>query len=343
MSLHQEIFEQPQILSTMFTDQRQKFQQLAEKLGKPRHIFIAARGSSDNAARYAKYVWGAFNQIPVTLATPSLFSLYQQPPDLTDMLVIGISQSGESPDLNAVLKGGNAQGCQTLTITNQSSSPLAEAADEVIDIGAGQEKSIAATKSYTGQLGVIACLSAAWNRDDEQWAQLENLTQVIEKSLDAENVLQRYAELFREVEHCIVLGRGFNYSTAYEWSLKLTELAYVFAQPYSSADFQHGPIAVVRDGFPVFAVAPQGKVFPDLAGLLSRLKSEYRARVLVISNDKNLLDLVDAPVSLDPQLPEWLSPLAAVIPAQLFSYYLTVAKGYDPDHPRGLTKVTKTY
>jgi len=343
MSLHQEIHEQPEVLQALAETQRPAIEGLAARQGKPRRILVAARGSSDNAARFAKYVLGAFNGIPVTLATPSLFSLYQHPPDLQETLVLGISQSGESPDLLAVIEEGRKQGSPTLAITNQTDSPLAEAAEHVIDIQAGKEKSIAATKSYTGQLMVIAMLSAAWADSTQQWADIEHVPGAVASMLTEEGRLQQYADSYREMENCIILGRGFNYSTAYEWSLKLTELAYLFVQPYSSADFQHGPIAVVRDGFPVFAVAPRGGVFAGLSDLLHKLKEEHRARLMTLSDDQDILDLADVPVPLSGTLPEWLTPLEAVTAAQLFTLHLTIAKGYDPDHPRGLTKVTKTY
>lgn len=343
MTLHQEIHQQPEVLRNLAASQRSRVEDIAEAFGKPRRILIAARGSSDNAARYAKYVLGAFNGIPVTLATPSLFSLYQCTPDLRDTLVIGISQSGESPDLLAVVEEGRRQGSPTLAVTNQPDSPLAQAAERVFDIQAGTEKSIAATKSYTGQLLAIAMLSAAWAKSTEQWEEIEQVSSAVASMLEGENRLQGYAESFREMEKCIILGRGYNYATAYEWSLKLTELAYLFVQPYSSADFQHGPIAVVRDGFPVFAVAPRGAVFTGLAELLTRLKDDHRARLMTVSDDQEVLDQGDAPVPLSGTLPEWLTPLEAITAAQLFTLHLTIAKGYDPDHPRGLTKVTKTY
>jgi glucosamine--fructose-6-phosphate aminotransferase (isomerizing) len=343
MSLHQEIHQQPEVLQKLASSQRDAVENFAAAYGKPRRILIAARGSSDNAARYAKYVLGAFNGIPVTLATPSLFSLYQCTPDLQDTLVIGISQSGESPDLLAVIEEGRHQNCPTLAVTNQPDSPLAQAAEQVLDIQAGTEKSIAATKSYTGQLLAIAMLSAAWAESAEQWRDLERVPGAVISMLGQENRLQGYAESFREMDKCIILGRGYNYATAYEWSLKLTELAYLFVQPYSSADFQHGPIAVVRDGFPVFAVAPRGAVFEGLADLLTRLKQDHRARLMIVSDDQSALDQGDAPVPLSGTLPEWLTPLEAITAGQLFTYHLTIAKGYDPDHPRGLTKVTKTY
>jgi glucosamine--fructose-6-phosphate aminotransferase (isomerizing) len=145
------------------------------------------------------------------------------------------------------------------------------------------------------------------------------------------------------MQQCVVLGRGYNYATAFEWSLKLKELTYVGAQPYSSSDFRHGPIAIVEQGFPIFAIAPQGAVLPDMLELLHRLVDEREAELLVISNDDEALALARTPLRLPAGMPEWVSPLVSIVPAQLFSYHLTRAKGWDPDKPRGLHKVTRTH
>ena len=342
MPLRDEIFEQPAVLTSLLKDQHQKLEEIATKIGRPQGIFIAARGTSDNAARYAKYIWGARNRIPVTLAAPSLFSVYAKPPQLKGELVVGISQSGESPDLLSVLKEANQQGCTTLAITNKTKSPLAQEADLVIDILAGPELSIAATKSYTAQLAVIASLSAIWKKDSKALDQMGRIPDLIKQVLDKEDQIKNFAPRYRYMDQCVVLGRGFNYATAYEWSLKMKELAYVVAQPYSSADFLHGPIALVSSGFPVFAVATNGKVFHELASLITRLKENHNADIFLVSDDKTLLDRADCPLSLPRGIPEWLSPLVTIVPAQLLSYHLTVNKGFDPDAPRGLTKVTLT-
>jgi len=342
MSLRDEILEQQHSINTLLGNQVEQIKSLAKSIGKPPGVFIAARGTSDNAARYAKYVWGYNNQIPVTLAAPSLFSVYEKPPLLGDNLVVGISQSGESPDLLAVLAEANRQGCITLAITNQPDSPLGSEADHVIDIHVGPEISVAATKSYTAQLGAIAMLSAAWAEDSKPWEQLAELPNFISILLDQENQIQTYASRYRYMDQCVVLGRGFNYATAFEWSLKLKELAYVVAQPYSSADFLHGPIALVSSGFPVFAVAPHGDVFDDMAEILKRLKELHRAELFIITENQDLLQIADCPLPLPKDIPEWLSPLVTIIPAQLFSYHLTLIKGIDPDTPRGLSKVTLT-
>jgi glucosamine--fructose-6-phosphate aminotransferase (isomerizing) len=342
MSLREEIFEQPGVISALVRDQADQIKGIARAIPIPRGVFIAARGTSDNAARYAKYIWGAGNQIPVTLAAPSLFSIYHQPPNLSGLLVIGISQSGESPDLIAVLEEAKQQGCPTLAITNQARSPLAGLADHLIDIQAGAELSIAATKTYTAQLTVIAMLSAAWNGRTDSWKEICRIPEQITKVLELENQLEQFSTRYLYMDQCVVLGRGYNYATAYEWSLKMKELSYVVAQPYSSADFQHGPIALVSHGFPVFAVAHQGKVFQDVETLLRKLKVEHRAELFLISDNTDLLHLADCPVPTPENIPEWLSPIVSIIPAQLFSYHLSRVKGMDPDAPRGLTKVTLT-
>jgi glucosamine--fructose-6-phosphate aminotransferase (isomerizing) len=145
------------------------------------------------------------------------------------------------------------------------------------------------------------------------------------------------------MERCAVLGRGFNYATAYEWALKLEETTYAVAQPYSSADFRHGPVAIVSDGFPVLAVAPAGATYEDLLSLLRTLVEEHEAELLVLSNEDGALSLAETPLRLPGDLPEWLSPLVAIVPAQLFCYHLTRAKGYDTENPRKLRKVTRTW
>ncbi len=342
MSLRDEILEQPALLNNLITSRMDFFRSLAAEITRPEAIFIAARGTSDNAARYAKYVWGVKNRIPVALAAPSLFSVYGKPPQLSGMLVVGISQSGESPDLLAVLQEANHQGCTTLAITNQPESPLAAEADYLIDIQMGPERSVAATKTYTGQLAAIAMLSAAWAEEEENAQQLRDIPGMISQVLEQEGHIQGYATRYRYMDQCVVLGRGYNYATAYEWSLKMKELAYVVAQPYSSADFQHGPIALVSSGFPVFAVAPSGQVFKELAQLVSQLKEDHRADIFLITDHTELLKQADCPLLLPGSIPEWLSPLVTIVPAQLFSYHLTIIKGYQPDAPRGLSKITLT-
>ncbi len=344
MSLESEIREQPAVLERLLGSQLDTAGEMAARIARRgvRSIFIAARGSSDNAAVYAKYLWGSVNRLPVALAAPSLFTLYRTPPRLDGALVVGISQSGESPDIVAVIEEGRAQGALTLAITNQPSSPLAAAAEMVLDTAAGPELAVAATKTYTAQLAAIALLSAAAADDRRMLAELERVPRLVDEVLALDEPIRAAAERYRYMDRCVVLGRGFNYATAYEWSLKLKEMTYVVAEPYSAADFRHGPVAIVGDGFPVLAVAPAGAVLEDALALLETLAREHRAELLVVSNEPRALALARTPVALPSELPEWLSPLVSIVPAQLFSYHLTRAKGYDTEKPRRLEKVTRT-
>ncbi|GAB4478909.1 MAG: SIS domain-containing protein [Anaerolineae bacterium] len=345
MGLKAEIHEQPGVLRRLLETQRESAARIAEAIRAREvdYVFIAARGTSDNAGIYAKYLWGAFNRLPVALATPSLFTYYNQPPRLTRALVLGISQSGRSPDIVGVLEEGRRQGALTVAITNDTGAPLAGAAAHVMDITAGAEHAVAATKTYTASLMALAMLSCAMRDDNgDGFAALARVPAAIEEALRLDEAIARAAERYLYMAQCVVLGRGFNYATAFEWALKLKELTYTVAQPYSTADFRHGPIALVARGFPVMAVAARGPVYADTLALLDRLKEERRAELLIISDGEEALARGQVSLRLPGGLPEWVTPLVSIVPAQLFCYHLTCARGYDPDAPRGLSKVTET-
>jgi glucosamine--fructose-6-phosphate aminotransferase (isomerizing) len=341
--LFTEISEQPAALARFLDAEAANVARIAEAIRRAevRYVMIAARGSSDNAATYAKYVLASFNRLPVALATPSLYTVYQTPPRLADALVIGISQSGESPDIVAVVEQARRQNAPTLAITNFADSPLARAADHVILQHAGEEKTIAATKTYTTQLGALALFSAALADDRARRAELDAVPEAIARTLTLSDAAEYAAARWAIATTMLIIGRGYNYATAFEIALKLKELAYVTAEPFSSADFMHGPIAVIQGGYPVLIVAPRGRVADDLLAVAQQLKARG-ADLVVISDVADALALSRAPLALPVSLAEWLSPLVAVVPGQLLAYHLTVAKGYDPDHPRGLTKVTRT-
>jgi glucosamine--fructose-6-phosphate aminotransferase (isomerizing) len=336
--------EQPDRLEKLLKQQRKTVEEIAKAIRAKNisYVFLAARGTSDNAGRYANYLLGAINHLPLALATPSLFTYYQQPPILKDALVIGISQSGQSPDIVSVLKEGKRQGCLTLAVTNAPNSPLAAEADYTVDIQVGPELAVAATKTYTAELMVIAMLSAALKEDRPSWEALEKVPAWVNETLKHDRAISEAAERYRYMQQCVILGRGYNYSTVFEWALKLKELTYVEAEPYSSADFQHGPIAIVARGFPVMSVITTGKVADSLMPLLHHLKEDLFAELVIISNMEQAISLgkIGFPISND--IPEPFSPLVSIVPAQLFSYYLTLAKGFDPDKPRTLHKITET-
>lgn len=340
--LEQEIFEQPQVIQRLLDREAGPITQISGALrGKFQYVVIAARGTSDNAARYAQYLFGAHNRLPVALATPSLYTLYRQPPVLDGALVIGVSQSGHSPDILAVIAEGRRQGRPTLAITNDPGSPLAQTAEHIIDLQTGKEQAIAASKTYTASLGALALFSAELDGDPERLEQLKHIPDAMEQTLSSVEPLMSRIERYRYMAHCAMVGRGFNYSTAFEIALKVKELTRVVAEPYSSADFRHGPIAMVTNGFPVMVVAPQSQVSSDIDDLISEM-TKVDSELLVISDKESLLRQANLAFPIPAGLPEWLTPMVAVLPGQIFAMSLAVAKGLDPDRPEGLHKVTET-
>jgi len=300
---------------------------------------IAARGTSDHAAIYAQYILGARNGLLVAPAAPSLVSLYGAPPQVRNAVVLGISQSGRSPDVVSVLAESRRQGALTVAITNEPGSELAGAAEYLIELEAGEERAVAATKTYIAEIAVVAMLSAALSGDERSREELRAIPAALRTVLETEAVVAPLAEEWARESRCAVLARGFHYATAREWALKLKELAYVLADPYSAADFQHGPIALVGEGFPILAVATDGPALEGMTELLERLR-DARARLLILS-DQPEMSAIGPTVPL-PRVPEWLSPLVAIVPAQLFAYHLARARGLDTENPRNITKVTLT-
>lgn len=344
MTLFSEINEQPERIKSLLSSQRKHVEKIAAEIQQRGvdYVFLAARGTSDNAGRYANYLLGAMNGLPLALATPSLFTYYKKPPMLKNALVIGVSQSGKSPDIVSVLEEGRRQGCMTLSITNEPNSPLAQKSDFVLDLQAGVEKAVAATKTYTTELMSIAMLSAALSGNKKAWDDLGNVSKWMRETLKQSDFIAQAVQRYRYIDQTVVLGRGFNYATAFEWALKLKELTYIIAEPYSSADFAHGPIAMVESGYPVLAVAARGKVFDSMLEMLKRLRSDIAAELVVISNDRKALLLAQVPLQIPVDTPEWLSPLVSILLAQLFAYHLTLAKGYNTEQPRSIRKVTET-
>lgn len=342
--LQSEIEEQPVIISNLIKTESSTTSSIAKSLqGKFDYILIAARGTSDNAARYAQYLFGAHNSIQVSLATPSLFSLYSSPPSLKGALVIGISQSGMSPDIISVINEARKQNRPTLAITNDSSSPLALAADFILPINAGKENAVAATKTYTSTLAALALLSCAMDTTYSQLRlnQLNQIPDLIQQVLAFAKSTLPIVKRYRYMDRCAVLSRGFNYSTCFEISLKIKELTKVVAEPYSSADFRHGPIATISKGFPTVIINPSGIVCNDLSNLFYGLK-KLEAEIITISDLEEFEEPSNLFFKLPSDVPEWLTPLLAVIPGQLFAMQLAIEKGYNADLPQGLQKITET-
>jgi glucosamine--fructose-6-phosphate aminotransferase (isomerizing) len=347
MYLEQEIAEQPYVLRRLLMEEAYAARCIADaiKTFNPAFVSIAARGTSDNAARYAQYLFGVQARLPVALATPSIHTLYQSPPNLSRAVVIGISQSGHGEDIRQVLEDARDQGALTVGITNDAESPVAQAAEHHLCLRAGDEVSVAATKTYTAQLGAIAMLIAALVDDPELREALAKLptqmAQTLNQHISTPLSEPAWVERYRYMTEFATIGRGYNYSTAFEINLKVKELCYIAGDPYSEADFRHGPIAVVHPGFPVMVIAPAGKTLPAALDLLEKLH-ERKAELLVISNDETAFAYARNTMRLPPQMPEWLTPFAAVLHGQVFALRLALVKGHDIDQPRGLTKVTVT-
>lgn len=340
--LEQEIYQQPDVLRDLIAGEAARAASIAAAIrGRaPQLVLIAARGSSDNAAIYGKYVLGALSGLPVALAAPSITTYYGRMPDVRQALVIGISQSGQGEDVCTVVRQAREQGAITLGITNNPDSLLADTAEHLITLRAGEERSLAATKTFTAQLTVMAMLAAHLAGDPQGLADLTRLPEWVSDTLQFSVSVPARAERYRYMTHCVTIGRGYNYATAFELALKLKELTYIGATPYSSADFRHGPIAQVEEGFPVLAVVPDGVVLDDMVDLLQDLR-QRQAELLVIGSSDRALGLAQTPFTI-PSIPEWLSPVISVIPGQLFALGLSLARGYDVDHPRTLHKITST-
>jgi glucosamine--fructose-6-phosphate aminotransferase (isomerizing) len=351
MGLRDEIREQPEVATRLLRDGAAQIEGIADhiagRLGDRNvdHVVIAARGTSDHAAIYAQYLFGAHLRLPVALATPSLISLYGVEPRLDRSLVIGVSQSGQSPDIVGVVAAARRQGAPTIAMTNDAGSDLATAAAHHIELRAGPERAVAATKTYTAELLAVALLVTALEarlspvagRDEELAAVPGAMAAVLETEPDAEVVARHLAGRDR----LIVVGRGFNYATAREMALKLKELARLAADPYSAADFLHGPLVLVEPGYPVIVLASSGPTAPDIDALLGRL-ADLDVEPIVISDRPEAIAAATFAIRLPSGLPDWLMPIVAIIPVQLLALHLAIARGIDPESPRWIAKITRT-
>ena len=338
----QEIGEQPQALEKTISEERRKVEALGTHLRRRgiELIVLVARGSSDNAALFGRYLLEIATAIPVSLSAPSVRTLYKARLNLRHALVIGVSQSGEGEDINLVLEQSRASGAYTVGITNEPASSMTGIVDETLLMHGGREKSVAATKTYTGQMIHFYMLAAALSEGTlkpEYDLIPEYAAQALELRAAVEELVTRYVFM----ENCVVVGRGLIYGNAYELALKLIETCYVVTLPYSSADFLHGPLAMVERHFPVVLFAPPGVTLGSAKTLIDRLR-ELRADTLVITHDDEMARKCSRAVLMPPEIGELLAPIPYIIPGQLFAALLAEAKGLDPDAPRSLSKVTRT-
>jgi glutamine---fructose-6-phosphate transaminase (isomerizing) len=341
--IEREIAEQPEVIQRLLAEEAENTVKIAQAIRdyNPSFVLIAARGTSDNAARYAQYLMGITARLPVALATPSIHTLYGVQPNMKRALVIGISQSGKSTDVLQVVQEARAQGALTLSITNDNQSPMALAAAHHIWLRCGEEISVAATKTYTSQLAAIALLITTLTQDAAMQQALPLLPGFVTETLKLSDQVQTWVQRYRYVERMAAIGRGYNFCTAFEIAQKIKELCYMPVEEYSEADFRHGPIAMIAPGFPVLVITPSGKPLPLLVDLLQNLQQK-RAECLVISDDAGALEHGTSRMPLPSGIPEWLSPVCAVVPGQFIAMHLALAKGHSVDKPEGLNKVTIT-
>ena len=338
----QEIIEQPAALQRTIREERGKVERLGAFL-KERGvelIVLVARGSSDNAALFGRYLLEITTGIPVSLAAPSVYTLYGAQMKLTRALVVGVSQSGEGEDINHVLEQARARGAYTIGITNEASSAMTSLVDETLLMHGGRERSVAATKTFTGQMMLFYMLAAALAEPNAAPA-YEAIPELAAHSLEQQPLIAELVERYVFMENCVVVGRGLLYANAYELALKLMETCYVVAERFSSADFFHGPLAVVERHFPTILFSQPGATRRGVKELIERL-SDLRADTLVISDDEEIAGMGTRRIRMPAEIEELLAPIPYMVPAQLFAALLADAKGLNPDMPRSLSKVTRT-
>ncbi|MGY2060347.1 SIS domain-containing protein [Nocardia gipuzkoensis] len=335
-----EIAEQPAAWQRLLSEGTDAIRAAAARIAEyqPRFVLFVARGTSDHAALYGKYLVEIHHGLPAGLASPSTMTVYGSTPDLRDVLVIAVSQSGGSPDLVQSVEVARRQGALTLALTNNPGSALAAAAEVHIDLLAGPELAVAATKSYTAELlALYLMLEYARGGDGSATAELPRLgTQVLESGAELAGAAARY----RFAQRLITSARGYSYPTARQAALKLMETSYLSAQAFSGADLLHGPLATIDPSVPVLAIVPEGRGGQAMLPVLTRL-AELRADVFGVGAAEAISGLTGG-VTLPTGVPEPLSPLLEILPLQQLAFHLAIARGGDPDRPRGLNKVTET-
>ena len=338
----QEIAEQPAALARTIQSERAKLSRLATFL-KQRDIdliVLVARGSSDNAALFGRYLLEITTGIPVSLSAPSVHTLYRAKLNLQHALVVGVSQSGEGEDINQVLENARACGAYTVGITNEPTSAMVTIVHEALLMHGGRERSVAATKTFTGQMVLFYMLAEMLAETTPAWS-CETIPDFAARALEQQPAILELVQRYVFMENCVVVGRGLSYANAYELALKLMETCYVVAERFSSADFLHGPLAMVERHFPVILFAPPGVMFPGVKSLIKRLR-ELRADTLVLTSDIETAADCSRAIILPKEIDEFVAPIPYIVPGQLFAALLADAKGLDADKPRSLSKVTRT-
>ena len=335
-----EIAEQPEALARTISEERKKIAKLGLTLKERpiKLIVLVARGSSDNAALFGRYLLEITTGIPVSLSAPSVHTIYNAKLKLDNALVVGVSQSGEGEDINLVLENARHCGAYTVGITNEPNSSMTNLVHETLLMHGGRERSVAATKTFTGQMLLFYMLASELA---ERSPSYEVIPDLVSAALEQQPAILELVQRYVFMENCVVVGRGLAYANAYELALKLMETCYVVAERFSSADFLHGPLAMVERHFPVILFAPPGKMLSGVKSLIERLR-ELHADTLSITSDLDAAGLCTRSIIMPRDIDEFLAPIPYIVPGQLFAALLAEAKGLDPDAPRSLSKVTRT-
>ncbi len=338
-----EMAEQPAVLQRILDEGAPRISAIAAEIAArgPRFVLLTARGTSDNAALYAKYLIEILLGKPAGLTSMSTTTAYGAKPDLTDVLVITVSQSGGSPDLVASTKAAREAGAITLAVTNNAASPLAEVSEFHIDVLAGPEKALPATKTYTAELLALYLLVDGLRGGDGGGAAVKALPGLAAGILGRHAEVKALAERYRFAQRLVITSRGYGYPTAREAALKLMETTYIPASPFSGADLLHGPLAMVDNVSPVIAIVPEGKGGDALQPVLDRLRG--RGADLVVVGQRAQVDAASAGFALPAGVPEEVQTILEILPLQQLAYEITIARGQDPDAPRALAKVTETH
>ncbi|MEG1711081.1 MAG: SIS domain-containing protein [Clostridia bacterium] len=338
--LRDEILQQPKTIQACIKENAVKSKVLADYVNglDINYIVTAARGTSDNACNYFKYICESLCSIPVTSAAPSTITIYGGAIKYKNAVVIGVSQSGKAADALEVMNCANLQGCMTVALTNYKDSPMARAAKMHLYLNVGEEFAIAATKTYTAQIAALAQIAAYIARNDAVLVALQEVGSLVQKVIDNENVIINAAKRYKDVEHCYVLGRGVNFASAQEIAIKLMETTYIKAHAFPISDFKHGPIASVDSKSHIILLCPQDSTHNDSLQMLELLKKSG-ADITVLTDNNNVK--ANCVIKL-PTVNEWLSPLVYVTAMQLFVNSISEDRGIDAQALRGLKKVTIT-
>jgi glucosamine--fructose-6-phosphate aminotransferase (isomerizing) len=344
--MEKEALTAPELIGKQFAANQLLLADLAKRLQRepPIAAMTIARGSSDHAATFAKYLLEARAGIMTASAAPSVLTLYGRKLSLAKMLVMGLSQSGASPDITETMVAARDSGAITLAFVNDPDSPLARAAEYVIPLGAGVEKAVAATKSYLTTLSALVQLVAMITQDAPLLLALIKLPEILARAADVD--WSEAIELYTPVQNTYVIGRGFGYPVAQEAALKFKETAKIHAEAFSSAEVLHGPFALVEKNFPVLMLAQQDESLPGMRVIAQRMQ-KLGANILFASPQhlNNSLDLstgitrLAMPAGLHPVC----DPLLMIQAVYMMMARLSLARGFNPDAPTNLTKVTKTW